>query len=56
MSPATIRCGHASGLSSATKDTKLYTKDGIPVEWNGKFCHTYFEMMKMTFHDMDDDD
>ena len=35
---------------------KLYTKEGIPVSWNGKFLHTYFEMMKMTFQNMDDDD
>ena len=56
MSPSTIHCEHASGVCSNTTDMKLYTKDGIPVNWNEKFWHTYFEMMKMTFQDMDDDD
>ncbi|CAH0476260.1 unnamed protein product [Peronospora belbahrii] len=35
-------------------ETKLFTKDDVPANWNGKFWHTYFEMMKMTFQDMDD--
>ena len=43
-------------MSSTTTDMKLYIKDDIPVNWNGKFWRTHFEMMKMPFQDMDDDD
>jgi len=34
---------------------KMYTKDGVPVNWNGKFWHTYYEMLKMAIQDMDED-
>lgn len=56
MRPNPIYCGHASGGSSPTTDMKLYNRDGIQVSWNGMVWHTYVEMMKMTFQDMDDDE